>query len=413
MLFVLGPNELPGIGETWSPPVFGRVNVSGATQNGPKYVLFFGGGYNPAQEGYTQIDDGIGNRIFMVDARTGARLWFAGSTAIATTPNTTPNLVLASMTNAIPGKITVMDTDADGYSDRMYAADLGGRIFRFDITNGNSAGTLVAGGVFAALGQGQATGGSVGSPDIVHTRRFYNAPSVALYESRGVAPYFTVAIGSGYRGHPLHRATQDRFYSLRDRKPFSRMTQAEYNAFVPITDSTTGLIDITSNPMGANLATTDVGWKYSFTASGGEKVLSEATTLNNTVLFTTYQPLDPDPVQPCRSRHRNRAYAINSGSGQPALDLNRNNTMSNADVFEDIDHAGIVGSVNIAILRGDLVEEYNRMCAESGPNACPGEENSQGKAICQAGMHILGRCVATYEGGRNYWRRKADSGGTP
>ena len=50
--------------------------------------------------------------------------------------------------------------NGDGYSDRMYAADLGGRIFRYDITNGNSASTLVAGGVFAALGQGLAVGGS-------------------------------------------------------------------------------------------------------------------------------------------------------------------------------------------------------------------------------------------------------------
>ena len=73
MLFKLGPNELPGLGETWSPPVIGRVNVGGATQNGQKFVLIFGGGYNANQEGFTQVDDATGNRIFMVDAKTGAR----------------------------------------------------------------------------------------------------------------------------------------------------------------------------------------------------------------------------------------------------------------------------------------------------------------------------------------------------
>jgi type IV pilus assembly protein PilY1 len=414
MLFKLGPDQLPGVGETWSPPVIGRVHVNGASQNGQRFVLIFGGGYNAAQEGFTQVDDGTGNRIFMVDAKSGDLLWFAGATAIATVPNTTPNLVVAGMTNAIPGKITVLDTNGDGYSDRMYAADLGGRVFRFDITNGNGASSLVDGGVFAALGQGLAEGGSPLTPDMLHTRRFYNAPDVALFESRGSASYMTLSIGSGYRGHPLHRATQDRFYVLRDKNPFRKLTQSQYNALSPITDSAAGLIDITSNPVGANLQPADLGWKYTFPSNTGEKVLAEATTAGNTVMFTTYQPLNPDPAQPCRSQHRNRAYAFNVGSGRPAFDLNDNNTITNADLFETINHAGIIGGVNITVLRGELLAEYNRACQESGPTACQGENSGQqGKVVCQVGMHIMGRCVPVGEGGRNFWRRRADSGASP
>ena len=66
----------------------------------------------------------------------------------------------------------------------------------------------------------------------------------------------TLSIGSGYRGHPLHRATQDRFYVLRDKNPFRKLTQSQYDVFPVITDSAAGLIDITSNPIGANLQPT-------------------------------------------------------------------------------------------------------------------------------------------------------------
>src|SRR5690606_15384798 len=129
-----------------------------------------------------------------------------------------PNLLLDEMRQSIPAPVTVIDTDGDLYADRMYAADMGGRIWRFDIWNGNSPDMLVTGGVFADLGAAQEN-----PPTIENTRRFYYAPDVALIQRRGADPYFSIAIGSGYRGHPLHTATRDRFYSLRDKEPFSRL----------------------------------------------------------------------------------------------------------------------------------------------------------------------------------------------
>jgi type IV pilus assembly protein PilY1 len=251
----------------------------------------------------------------------------------------------------------------------------------------------------------------VATPDIAETRRFYNAPDVSLIQSRGSASFMAVNIGSGYRGHPLHRATVDRFYSLRDKLPFRKMTQAEYNAFTPITDTTAGLVDITANPAGAALLPTDIGWKYVLSANAGEKALSEATTVGGTVLFTTYQPLDPDPRTPCHSQHRNRAYAFNVQSGKPALDLNNDGNITNADLFEVVNHDGILGNVNVVVLRGGLLDQYNAACQASGPLACRGEDtSSEGKLICQAGMHIMGRCVPIGDGGRNFWRKQADGG---
>ena len=58
------------------------------------------------------------------------------------------------MTNAIPGEVRAVDLTGDGFADRMYAADMGGRVWRFDIRNGQPASSLVWGGVFASLGLG-------------------------------------------------------------------------------------------------------------------------------------------------------------------------------------------------------------------------------------------------------------------
>jgi hypothetical protein len=84
----IGPAELPGIGETWSTPTIARVRVGGgATQNGENFVLIFGGGYDDAQENYQYTTDTSGHRIYMVDAASGQRLWFAGGPNGDGTPN--------------------------------------------------------------------------------------------------------------------------------------------------------------------------------------------------------------------------------------------------------------------------------------------------------------------------------------
>jgi len=58
----------------------------------------------------------------------------------------------------------------------MYASDMGGQLWRFDITNGEDPANLVAGGVIAQLG---AEG--LGSPTDADTRRFYNSPDISIF----------------------------------------------------------------------------------------------------------------------------------------------------------------------------------------------------------------------------------------
>ena len=74
--------------------------------------------------------DAQGAGIHMLDLVTGQRLWHAGHT------DSDADLKLASMTRAIPTQIRVIDMNGDGRADRMYASDLGGQLWRFDIING-------------------------------------------------------------------------------------------------------------------------------------------------------------------------------------------------------------------------------------------------------------------------------------
>ena len=119
LLWVLGPSDLPGVGQTWSTPTVARVNVNRTWTSGnpDKMVLVFGGGYDVAQDTVGYVEDSVGNRIFMVDAITGSLIWRAGPTA-----DTGAQLSLDKMTNSIPGDVRMLDLSGDGFADRMYAA---------------------------------------------------------------------------------------------------------------------------------------------------------------------------------------------------------------------------------------------------------------------------------------------------
>jgi type IV pilus assembly protein PilY1 len=335
LMFKIGPSEvgsklMKGAGQSWSTPTVARVNVSGATQNALQQVLVFGGGYGTVQDNGPYVTDSAGNQIFMVDAVSGNRLWYAGPSSDASA-----NLRHASMTHSIPGDIRIFDITGDGYADRMYAADMGGRVWRFDISNGQTAANLVTGGVFASLGNAHLAT----HPDAT-TRRFYNAPDVSFLSSGG-RTWLNLAIGSGYRAHPLNLNTQDRFYSLRDHRPFARLTQAQYDASTVITEADVNLIDVTTDiaptiPPGAtgwrmDLHRPSAGWT-------GEKSLSEARTVQSMIQFSTYEPNAASTASSnscAPGLGTNRLYTVSAFTGAPVLD--RENPTDPPDSADDRD----------------------------------------------------------------------------
>lgn len=386
----IGSTELPGVGQTWSTPTIARVNINGATQNTQKLVLVMGGGYDPTQDGVGYSTDTIGNRIFIVDALTGALLWSAG-------PSGT-DLNDARMVHSIPSTVTVLDMNSDGLSDRMYVGDMGGQIWRWDITNGNARGSLVAGAVIASLGSHDET-----THLPANNRRFYNAPDVAAIQQPGGAPFLNIAIGSGYRGHPLNQAIHDRFYSIRDTSGFVALTQTQYNALTRITEGS--LTNITTD-LSPNMPADAIGWLLDLNQPGnawvGEKVLGDATTINNNIVFTTYTPNTGIPEDPCEPTWgTNRAYAVKVLNGSPTR---IDGTADVTDRYDDFVFSGIAGDISTMVLGSDAVPCTGENCPPpcEGANCPPPPGNTQ--FVCLAGVRVLDICRDFDSRVKTYWR---------
>ena len=303
---LLWSDTFPEFGETWSTPVVAKIAIGGSVvQNSDKAVVVIGGGYDTVHDttAYSSTPDGVGANIWFLDLKTGAELWHAGRDAAA-------DLQLSSMTRAIPNEMRVVDLSGDGYADRMYATDLGGQILRFDIYNQQAPSTLVTGGVIAQLG---AEG--LNSPTAADTRRFYNAPDVALItDNRQQRRYISINVGSGYRAHPFDLSAADRFYSLRDPDVFNQLDQAAYDNYDIATDG--DLVEVSGQTQ-VVVTSSDRGWK--FTLPANEKVLADSLTFNDEVFFVAFTP-DTNAAATCSAgQGTNFLYRMSAINGDPIV----------------------------------------------------------------------------------------------
>jgi len=296
----------PQFGQSWSPPQSAVVKIPGASSP-DNAVLVLGAGYDTTHDQATHpsTPDVEGAGIFMLDLETGDELWRAGADAGA-------DLTLPMMTRSIPSGIRVVDMSGDGIADRMYAADLGGQVWRFDISSGQSPANLVAGGVIARFG---AEGMSGAGP--ADTRRLYSTPDLSMFTDRqDDRRYLAISLGSGYRAHPLDKGAADRFYSLRDPDVFRKLSQLEYDNYPIAYDA--DLVDV-SGQLNVSLSPTDRGWK--FVLPPDEKILAESRTFDDTIYFVSFEP-DVASIDPCQAGLSiNRLYRVTVANGDPVTNL--------------------------------------------------------------------------------------------
>jgi type IV pilus assembly protein PilY1 len=293
------------MGESWSTPVVARMDINTAGQNADKAVVILGGGYDTVHDTniHPSTPDAVGAGLHILDLQSGAELWRAG-------PDAGADLQLSTMTRAMPNTVRVADLTGNGLADRMYASDIAGRVWRFDVTNGQAPATLIAGGVIASIG---AEG--LAAPSLGETRRFYTSPDVSLFmddiqEKRFIA----ISIGSGYRAHPFDLNATDRFFSFRDPDVFSKLTQAEYDTYTVATDA--DLIDVQGKKQ-VTITSSDRGWK--FTLPSNQKVLSDSITFDNSVFFVAFSP-DSNAAATCSAgKGTNYLYRMNVVNGDPVV----------------------------------------------------------------------------------------------
>ncbi|WP_455210277.1 PilC/PilY family type IV pilus protein [Kaarinaea lacus] len=308
-----GSGDFLELGQTWSSAVKTAVNINGTV----KQVLIFSGGYDTDQDDkITRSADSQGRALYIVDAESGALLWSAGP---STDPNGTYTQSFTDMNYSIPADLRVIDINNDGFADQMYVGDMGGQLWRFDIKNGNAATSLVSGGVIADLALNAS-----GSNDAANNRRFYYAPDVSIMR-KGTQKFLSLAVGSGWRAHPLNTAVQDRFYMVRLSDIYSVPT-----SYTKLTHS--NLYDATDNTIGEGTASeqatalsslwdTYKGW-YMDLPNSGEKVLAESLTVNNQILFTSFEPV-ASGTSCSAGTGKGRLYIVSAYDATPVMNLDQ------------------------------------------------------------------------------------------
>ncbi|KPJ93369.1 MAG: hypothetical protein AMJ55_08140, partial [Gammaproteobacteria bacterium SG8_15] len=236
-----GTGDFTQLGQTWSAPqvVTVRTKASGAGSEERK-VLLMGGGYDEGVENnatYPAVDNKVvtknnsgskGNAIFMVDALTGSRIWWASSATDTDGSGDNADLALTDMIYPIPSDLALLDSNGDQAIDRIYVGDVGGQVWRIDLDpeikpagstpSQRNAGTK--GYVFADVVCGRDTAAPYArqcpATDVPQEwRRIFYAPDVGAvsdttYVLGGEAErvYDMVFVTTGDRPDPLDRLTK-------------------------------------------------------------------------------------------------------------------------------------------------------------------------------------------------------------
>jgi type IV pilus assembly protein PilY1 len=384
-----------GAGQSWSMPVSAKVRIGTTVHN----VLIFGGGYDLDEDTDGYVEDDVGVGVYMVDALTGDLLWRAG-------PDSGANLPISSMKHAIPGDVRVIDLTGDGFADRMYAADLGGRIWRFDIFNGKGASgslsegnRLVEGGMLASLGNVEQAAPKTAS----NTIRFFYAPDPALITEPG-PPFINVAIGSGHRELPISdMIAQNWMFSVRDYKVLTPLLTSKYqDSCDPLVNTPcheivyeedlVDLTEIVGDTATAAVPIGTTGWKLAL-ENDGEKALAEARTFQSNVFFTTYSPIFQGLTSDtCGQKFGlNKLYVVSAFDARPFYNYDTTTGEETSDRSTDLAQGSISPEVVFVF--------------PTPPNTDPNNPEPAVPPVCLVGLEKCGFGV-TNPPVRTYWRQR-------
>lgn len=283
------------LGQSWSKPL-----VTYIRSQKEKPVVIFGAGYDTNKDNISKTSDSKGRGLFIVDAESGNLVW---SLTPGGPASNTEKASKFKGIHSIAADLSLMDSDYDGFTDRIYAADTGGSIWRVDMPRDkpNDTDNPWTHFKFAEL---------AGSKD-KDDRRFFYQPLVARtffskvtktitsngsYSTRREVPYEAIIIGSGNRASPLEKIVNNQLYVIRDENTVTRSYQGDE---VPDPIYHSQLMQVKDEPFyqaaskqafyekEAELGALK-GWKYQLRV--GEKSLAKATVVGGIAYFTSFTP---------------------------------------------------------------------------------------------------------------------------
>ncbi len=324
VLWSIGPDapDFSELGQSWCTPVFGRI------AHDRKPVVFLGGGYDLNQDSNpVTFEDTMGRGIYIVELLTGRLVW-------KWTHSDDPN-----MGWSVPGNLAALDTTDNGFIDRVYIGDMGGRLWRLDI-----------GGLDPARWTAEILFNANSPAD--EGRKIFGRPDVTLEEGHEL-----VFFGTGDRAHPKDETVINRIYAVKDRNTGQSLDESS------LVDVTLDRLQDPSTPGGEktiirnNLANGN-GWYIRLEDSLGEKVLSPPLVFARAAYFTTFIPT-PAPVDdPCiMEKGKARLYALDYRTGEAVLNYNTANDLVGAEILEVSDRSLDIGrsipsGLVIALIQG-------------------------------------------------------------
>jgi len=178
VLWKIDNTTISSLGQTWSAAHVGKVK--GITNP----VLFMGAGYDPAEDSDPPGTATMGKAVLAIDAITGT--------------------LLKAWTTDFPVAADVrLVADNAGYIERVYAADVGGNVYRLAFAT--------AGGLPDPISKVASI-----DPGRSQQRKFFYAPGVLKDTDSTGQWFYAVMIGTGDREKPLKNANNDFFYVFKD-----------------------------------------------------------------------------------------------------------------------------------------------------------------------------------------------------
>ncbi|MBB1478345.1 pilin biogenesis protein [Pseudoalteromonas sp. SG41-2] len=317
-----GTGDFKELAQTWSEPTVSFINLTGYKN---KPVLIFGAGYDTNKDNVARTNDKKGRGIFIVDAQSGSVVW-----------SLTPESGFKGE-HSIAANISTLDSDYDGYVDRIYATDTGGAVWRVDMPSDNPNDNTNPWSHFklADLGNSLAT----------QDRRFFYKPMIArtMYSkvtntttngktvvTRQDTPFDAVLIGSGNRSKPTATSVQDQLFMIRDN---NTVTKSFIDNAIPTAITANDLMNVDNDPFGNSLADIDKftaqevklsnkrGWYYNLPATG-EKSLAAPNVIGGVAYYTSYTPASAtETVNQCSlSGGKGAMYAFHLHYGTKVYD---------------------------------------------------------------------------------------------
>jgi type IV pilus assembly protein PilY1 len=312
------PTVIPELGQSWSESQFGLVKTFAGDTTGTA-VMFIGGGYTS--------DNSLGKAVLAINVLTGA--------VVKTFKN--DGVDVTDMDYSIPSSVCALDTDNNGFVDKVYVGDLGSQMWRFGKFTDFIGDPLGFPNTDENIANWEAQ--VLFLSDAMHTRKFFYPPSVTLEKG-----YDLVFMGTGDREDACATTSSERIYCVKDVHTSTTLEESD-------------LVDVTDPATAAPNMSSDQGWYIQLAA--GEKVLAEGLIFYKAFYVTTFTPNN----DPCLPGGVGKMYALGHLTGRAVL------TFGGTDLTRSVAVGGGIPSKPVMVITAEGTQKLFVSVGSTNPDA--------------------------------------------